>query len=55
MEVGDRLGGVARADVVHVRHCVLVAVVLNIKNFVLVIGNRGDSDILSDFDFSIIC
>ena len=54
MEVGDRLGGVARTDVVHVRHCVLVAVVLNIKDFVLITGDRGDSDILPDFDFSII-
>ena len=51
MEVGDRLGGVARADVVHVRHCVLVAVVLNIKDFVLIIRDRGDSDISQ---FSII-
>ena len=55
MEVGDRLRGVARTDVVHVRHRVLVAVVLNIKDFVLIIGDRGDSDILSDFEFSMIC
>ena len=36
MEVGDRLRGIARTDVVHVRHRVLVAVVLNIKDFVLI-------------------
>ena len=39
MEVGDRLGGIARTDVVHVRHCVLVAVTLSIKDFVLISDN----------------